>query len=191
MAEAGIDSRLVTMLLLVATVTAASVLSFLGCRLLLRLDVVRKLPGWIVCALLWAISTAALWLISLKVMDSFQDSLALLFAIPAAALLGLVYGGGFALLGRTGKVSGHWLQRALGGAFLGAALALLAGLSMHLLLTGWGGPGGGSFHRPGVLQAAILFSWLIPLFAIAGVATPRAVLVPGNWFETKPLRDSA
>lgn len=164
-------------LLLALAAIAASSLSFVACRAFLRFASARRMHRLIVCPLLWMIPVTVFWLVPLVVMRDISDTLSLLLLIPAAAFSGFVYAGCFSLLGRKGKASAGWKQRILVGACLGALLALLAGVLLHMLLTGWGGPGGGSFHRPEVLLGVALFSWLIPLFAAAGVATPQRALV--------------
>jgi hypothetical protein len=119
------------------------------------------------------------WAASLPAVGDLSDAAGLWPVPMACAVLGLAFGACFWLLGRRASITARWPQRAIVGAVLGLVLMLIAGTLVHVFLTGWGGPGGGGFRRPSIAAASVLFAWLIPALAVAGVATPRAALIEG------------
>jgi hypothetical protein len=129
------------------------------------------------CALLWATPSALFLIASLPIARHPSDFLGISILIPVIALVGLAFGGVFRLLARVGA-TGHWFQRTLVGGLLGLVIAVVCGALLHHFLTGWGGPGGGSFRRTSGFDASLAFSWLVPLVAVLGVATPLKALMP-------------
>lgn len=137
----------------------------------------NTLPRPLLTATVWVIPCAMVWLALLPTFRHINDALEIAVIVPVAFVLGGLYGLCFALLARFGKADARWTQRMGLGAAMGLALALLIGILVHQFLTGWGGPGGGGFVRPGVFEVALVFSWLAPALAVVGLVTPKSALV--------------
>lgn len=165
------------LVLFLLALMAAAFTAFFGCRWILRSHRLQHLPRPIVCAALWALPSALVLLSTLPITRHPRDLLEVSPLLLVVAFLGLCFGGIFRLLTRSG-IKGYWYQRAFVGGLVGLAVAVACGAMVHHFLTGLGGPGGGGFRRLGIAEATLLFSWLVPLLAMVGIATPLRAVMP-------------
>lgn len=167
----------VSLLFQLALLLLAIVASVVACGRLIRSKAGRAVPVPLLTATVWLVPCALLWMARLPWFHNARDARDLGLIVPVAFVLGGLFGLCFMLRSRWGKASAGWAQRTWVGAAFGLVLALLIGVLVHNVLTGWGGPGGGGFQRPGVFEVTFFLSWLSPAFAVAGLLTPEPALV--------------
>lgn len=172
------DTYILRLFFLLVALTAGAAFTFFSARTFLKSSVAKRMPRPALCAVLWSLPPIFIGFAVLLAANNFSNALDFLLFIPIAALLGVLFGSCFVLLTRFGIGTGSWQQRLVVGAIIGLALAFVIGFGMHQIFTGWGGPGGGNFRRPEVLEVSLFFSWLIPVFGLIGAATPRQATMP-------------
>jgi hypothetical protein len=171
------DTYILRILFLLLAPVAAILLTFFSSKSFLKLSIAQRMPRPALCALLWSLPAIFAGFVVLIGASHFSDALDFFILIPCATILGFIFGGCFVLLSRFDMATGSWKQRVFIGAIMGLMLAIVVGLVVHQIFTGWGGPGGGSFRRPDVFEVNLFFSWLVPFFGLVGAVTPQRVVV--------------
>jgi hypothetical protein len=159
------------LILLVLTTAMALFVAIVACKAMLKADAKNCIPRPLMCALIWGVS-AFIGCADLMINNIFsiQDIFDLAVLILGIIGLGLLYGSIFSLLDRRGKATALWSQRAKVGGLVGIIPTFLGGLFLQTLADGYG-------NHPSLFETALVFSWIIPLTALMGVATPQKVVL--------------
>lgn len=178
MAESG--SVLLALLWLVVCASAALLLSYAACQRLLRTRWFLGTPVPLRSAVFWSAPAGFIGVAAAAGFHpSLSDSASFLMVVPASAGCGLLWGTYFATSSKAAPRACSWSQRAAVGGILGAVLTVAGGIFANSFFASLSGKAQG----PSLLQTLPLFVWLIPLLAIVGALTPRAVVSPNHSIE--------
>ena len=128
----------VSLLFQFALLLLAIVASVVACGRLIRSKAGQAVPVPLLTATVWLVPCALLWMARLPWFHNARDARDLGLIVPVAFVLGGLFGLCFMLRPRWGKASAGWAQRTWVGAAFGLVLALLIGVVVHNVLTGWG-----------------------------------------------------